>query len=683
MSLLDRLRRALAVKPDDGGTVLSPERARALEDALSLHEAGDLQGASAIYQGLLARNPRDADALHLTGLAAHQRGEQQRAVAWIRRAIAERPAAPRFHFNLGNALAALDETGAAAASFQRATELDPSHAAAWFNLGSAMARLNVYGNAAAALRRAFDVAPELPQLRQALAQALANAAAASQLPAAAYGEAARLLEHHWQLAGDTVEARLLLAYALQEDRQWSEASRHYSELIESLPDLEVAHNNLANCYNQLGRMREAIDHYREVLRLSPGNALAASSIVSCMNYDSDATPEQMLAAHTDWARRYAAPAAQAHANSRETGRRLRLAYVSPDLRRHPVSTLFAPVIERHDRERFEIVCYYNYPSADAVSNRIRAAADRWVDIHQWNDAQLTRRIREEGIDILVDLAGHTSYGRLRAYADKPAPVQVSWLGYFSTTGLVQMDAFITDPHSSPPGQDAWFSEKLLRLPDTRFTFEAHEFYPPPGAPRHCRPGAVSFGCLNNLAKLNDRVLAAWSGILEQLPESTLLIQAQALEDAPNREAFLSRCERAGIAASRVEIRRWSKLEEAARSYHDIDIALDPFPFCGGMTSFDALWMGVPVVTLAGQLLAGRQTAAMLANLGLSDLIAADTPSYVTLAVALATDSARLDRLRESLRPTFAASPLCDHEKFTRALESAFLELWRQWAAQSK
>ena len=683
MSLLDRLRRALAVKPDDAGRPQSVERTQLLERALLLHEAGDLQGARAIYERLLARDPRDADALHLTGLVSHQRGEHARALDLIGWAIGERPAAPRFHFNLGNALAALDQTRAAAASFRRAAELDPSHAAAWFNLGSAMARLNEHGNAAAALRRAFDLSPDLPDLRQALAQALANAAGAGELPASAYAEAIRLLEHHWQLAADPVAARLLLALALQEDRQWTEAARHYAALIEALPDLEAAHNHLANCYNQLGRMRDASEQYREVLRLSPGNALAASGIVSCMNYDGEATPAQMLAAHTDWARRFAAPAAQAHLNSREAGRRLRLAYVSPDLRRHPVSTLFAPVIERHDRERFEISCYYNYPGADAVTQRIRAAADRWVDIHQWNDDELARCIRNDGIDILVDLSGHTSYGRLRAYAGKPAPVQVSWLGYFYTTGLEQMDAFITDPHSSPPGQDAWFREKLVRLPDTRFTFEPHEFYPPPGAPRQRKPGAVSFGCLNNLAKLNDGVLAAWSRILERLPESTLLIQAQALEDAPNRESFLERCERAAIAGSRIEIRRWSKLEEAARSYHDIDIALDPFPFCGGMTSFDALWMGIPVVTLAGELLASRQTAAMLENLGLPDLIAADSQSYVALAVALAMDSARLDRLRATLRPAFAASPLCNHEKFTRALESAFLDLWRQWAAKSK
>ncbi len=676
MSLLGRLRRALTIKADVGGS--APQ----LERALSLHEAGDLQGAGAIYERLLASDPRDADALHLSGLLAHQRGEHASAAEWIGRAIAERPTAPRFHFNLGSALAALDQTAAAAAAFERAAALDPAHAASWFNLGSALARLDRHGNAAAALCRAFAIDPGLPGLRQALAQAMANAAGAGELPPGTYAEAAGLLEHHWQLAADPVEARLLLAYVLQEGRHWSAAAAHYAALIAAAPDLEIAHNNLANCYNQLGRMREAMGQYREVLRLSPENALAASSIVSCMNYDSDATPEQMLAAHVDWAGRFAAPGAarEKHLNSREPHKRLRLAYVSPDLRLHPVTTLFAAVIERHDRQSFEIVCYYNYPRGDAVTRRIMAAADRWVDIHDCNDAELARRIRDDGIDILVDLAGHTSYGRLRAYAGKPAPVLVSWLGYFNTTGLSQMDAFITDPHSSPPGQEAWFSEKLVRLPDTRFTFEAHAFYPLPGAPRQRKPGQVTFGCLNNLAKLNDHVLQAWSDILSQLPASTLLIQAQALEDAANREHFLARCERAGMARARIEVRPWARLEESARSYHDIDIALDPFPFCGGMTSFDALWMGVPLVTLAGETLPGRQSASMLANLGLSDLIAADAQSYAAIAVALAHDGARLDRLRATLRSTFAASPLCDHEKFTRALEAALRDLWQQWAA---
>ena len=674
MKWIDRLRRALAPGGEDA-------RLSNLEAGLILHESGDLGAAGKIYAGMLIRDPRDADALHLTGLIAHQRGEHDRALQLIQQAIAQRPSAPRFHFNLGNALVGLDKPREAAGSFQRAADLDPAHAASWFNLGAARARLNEHAKATAALRCAFALAPELPGLRQALAQALTNAAGSGELPALANGEAARLLIDHWQHAGDPVEARLLLAFALQEDRQWTHAATHYQALIAASPGLEAAHNNLANCYNRLGRMGEASDQYREVLRLSPNNALAASGIVSCFNYDIEATPDRVFREHLQWAKRFApAPAGRIeHLNSRAPGRRLRLAYVSPDLRRHPVTTMFAPVIERHDRSRFEITCYYNFPTEDVVTQRIRAAADHWEDIHRWNDDALARHIREHEIDILVDLAGHTSYGRLRAYAGRPAPVQISWLGYFTTTGMTQLDAFITDPYSSPPGQEVWFSEKLVRLPDTRFTLEPHAFYPVPGPPRRRKPGAVSFGCLNNLAKLNARVLAAWSDILGNLPESTLLVQAIALEDAPNREAFLIRCEQAGIARQRIELRPWIPLEESARTYHDIDIALDPFPFCGGMTSFDALWMAVPVVTLAGQLLAGRQTASMLANVGLADLIADDVDSYVALAVSLARDIARLDHLRASLRTTFAASPLCDHDKFTRALEHAYHDLWQQWA----
>ncbi len=676
MNLLDRLRRALAVTAPEKG------RAAQLERALALHESGDLAGAATHYAQMLASNPQDADALHLTGLLAHQEGDQLRALDLITRAIRAQPAAPRFHFNQGNVLAALERTPAAAESFRRAAELDPGHAASWFNLGSAQARLNPQGDAHVALRRAWELEPGLPGLRQALAQALCNVAGAGSLTSSAYREAVQLLADHWTEAIDPQEARLLLAYALQQNRQWSEAAHHYRAMLENFPDLEIAHNNLANCCNQLGQMTEAITHYREVQRLSPDNALAASSIVSCLNYDSEATPEQMLAAHTGWARRFAAAPLKAtqHANSRAAGRRLRLGYVSPDLRRHPVSTLFAPVIERHDPRQFEVFCYYNHPDEDAVTQRIKKAAQGWVDIHQWNDAALASRIQEDGIDILVDLAGHTSYGRLRAYAAKPAPVMVSWLGYFNTTGLAQMDAFISDVHSSPPGQETWFSEKLLRLPDTRFVFEAHEHYPPAGPARSRPAGAVTFGSLNNLAKLNDRVLAAWAGILKRLPDASLLIQALALEDAPNKTAFLQRCAAAGMDSARIEVRPWRNLEDSARTYHDIDITLDPFPFCGGMSSFDSLWMGVPVVTLAGRLVAGRQSASMLANLGLRDLIADSVAEYADVAVALAQDTARLDHLRATLRADFAASPLCDYDKFTRTLEAAYAHLWQDWAA---
>ncbi|MFM9972517.1 MAG: tetratricopeptide repeat protein, partial [Burkholderiales bacterium] len=672
MSWLTRLRRVFAAKTGNRGDMY--DGAALLERAIALHEAGNLGAAREIYADMLARDPRDADALHLSGVLSLQRGDNIHARHLIEKALEVRPAAPRFHFNLGNALAGLDMHGEAAKSYRRATELDSAHAPSWFNLGSALTRIESHREAVDALRHAFGISPDLPGLRLMLAQSLFNAASAGTLGIGAFAEAVALLRLHWQSAENPREARQLLAQCLQENHQWSEAAEHYLGLIEASPELEVAHNNLANCYNQLGRMDAAIAQYREVLRCSPENALAASAIVSCMNYASEATPATMLDEHVKWAKRFAPVPVRtnSHVNSRDTGRRLRVAYVSPDLRRHPVTTLFAPIIERHDKAKFEISCYYNYPREDQVTQRIRSAADHWVDIHRWNDITVSQQLRDDGIDILVDLGGHTSYGRLRAYAYKPAPVQISWLGYFATTGMAQMDAFITDPISSPPGQERWFSEPhLVRLPDTRFTFEPHEFYPPPGKPRQRTPGAVTFGCLNNLAKINSQVLNAWSAILERLPESSLLIQALALEDTPNRAAFLARCAAAGIAHSRIEIRPWTSLEVAASTYHDIDIALDPFPFCGGMTSFDALWMGVPVVTLAGELIAGRQTASILANLGLNDLVAENNHRYVDLAVSLAQHPDRLDSLRTSLRSTFAASALCDHDKFTRALEAAY------------
>jgi protein O-GlcNAc transferase len=299
MKLIDRLRRALAVGTGNHSATL-------LERALALHEAGDLEGAQEIYAEMLKRNVRDADALHLTGLIAHQRGDNARAQQLIGQAITARPTAPRFHFNLGNALAAQGKPREAAISFQRSASLDPAHAPSWYNLGSALARLDEHNKSAEALRRAFDIAPELPGLRQALAQVLSNAAGAGTLPPSAYHEAADLLLHHWHLSEDPVEARQLLALALKEDRQWTLAAEHYLALIDAFPNLELAHNNLANCYNQLGRMTDAIEEYREVLRLSPTNALAASGIVSCMNYNASA--KAMFEAHTDWARDFVGPA---------------------------------------------------------------------------------------------------------------------------------------------------------------------------------------------------------------------------------------------------------------------------------------------------------------------------------------------------------------------------------------
>jgi predicted O-linked N-acetylglucosamine transferase (SPINDLY family) len=354
--------------------------------------------------------------------------------------------------------------------------------------------------------------------------------------------------------------------------------------------------------------------------------------------------------------------------------------VSPDLRRHPDGAMFAPVIERHDPARVETFCYYNYPRGDAMTERMRRAAHHWRDVAGLDDATVADAVRADAIDILVDLVGHTKYTRMLVFARRPAPVQVSWLGYFNTTGLATMDYFVTDPVSSPAGQERYFVETLVRLPATRFCFEPPETMPEVGALPARRDGAVTFGCLNNLLKVNDRVLALWARILAAVPGARLLLQASALSDPLLQRDFRARAEALGIPPGRLELRPFVPVEQAARTYHDVDVALDPFPFCGGMTTLDALWMGVPVVTLPQVMIAGRQSASMLANLGLEALIAADEAGYVAAAVALARDLDRLAALRAGLRERFRASPLADYARFARDLEAAYAAMWARWVA---
>ena len=457
-------------------------------------------------------------------------------------------------------------------------------------------------------------------------------------------------------------------------------------MLNAQAGLATAHNRLANCYNQLGRMAEARSHYLEVCRIEPEFAHAWTSALACLNYDPDCPPEQAAADHRHWAGQVAAPfypKLARFACDRDPARRLRIGYVSPDLRRHPVSAIFAPILAAHDRSQVEVTCYYNFAGEDVITLRLKSLAEHWRPVAGIDDEALCERIRGDRIDILVDLAGHTSNNRLLAFARKPAPIQVSWLGYFNTTGLATMDYFISDPWSSPAGQERYYVERLLRLPHTRFCYQPPEYMPAVSPLPANTTGQVTFGCLNNLSKVNEKVLALWGEVLQAVPGAKLRVQAAALDDAPNRARFGELCARHGIAPARLELRGFVPIEHAPASYAAIDIALDPFPFCGGMTSLEALWLGVPVITLAGETIASRQSASMLMNLGMPELIAGNPVQYVNNAADLARDLPRLAALRAGLRQRFAASPLMDYAGFARELEAAYRGMWLSWIDQSQ
>lgn len=463
-----------------------------------------------------------------------------------------------------------------------------------------------------------------------------------------------------------------LAVRLEQKKRLSDALEHYRAILALGTESAALHANIANCLVRLGRGAEAVPHYRKAAELHPQSRHVRQSLLGALNFDPDVTPDEVFEAHREWGERLVASVEEPVSRSGGDNARIRVGYVSPDFRRHPVTYLFAPVLERHDRERFEIYCYDTVAKSDAVTERLKRASEHWADVAGWSDEIFARHVAQhDRIDILVDLAGHTTHSRLRAFAMRPAPVQVSWLGYFNTTGLATMNYFISDPHSSPPGQERWFTEELRRLPHTRFPYE-----PPDSAPEVAplparAAGRVTFGCFNNLSKVNDRVMALWARVLERVPGSRLKIVAMGLHDEGNREFWRERFASRGIASDRVELSQFMAHERLLAAYGGIDVALDPFPFAGGLTSLEALYMGVPVVTLYTPMLPGRQTISFLRNLGLDALIAPDEDAYVAAAVKLASDLDALAALRASLRARMRASPLMDYAGFTRDLEKVY------------
>ncbi len=400
--------------------------------------------------------------------------------------------------------------------------------------------------------------------------------------------------------------------------------------------------------------------------------------VYCPGYDAQALYEE----HRRWNRRHAEPLTKfirPHLNDPSPDRRLRVGYVSPDFRSHPVGRFLLPLLKSHDHQGFEIFCYASVLVADSVTEQCRARADVWRDVLGLSDKQVAHAIRQDRIDILVDLTMHMAYNRLLVFARKPAPVQVTYLAYCGTTGLDAMDYRLTDPYLDPPGQDGRiYSEQSVRLPETYWCYEPPREAPPVNALPALETQQVTFGCLNNFCKVSGPVLAAWSQLLQAVPHSRLLLHAGSGSHRDRVRAFLAA---QGISAERVAFIDWRPTAEYFGVYQRIDLALDPFPYGGGTTTCDALWMGVPVVSLAGQTAVGRGGLSLLSNVGLPELVARDCEQYVQIAVALAQDLSRLSQLRATLRDRVQASPLTNAPRFARNVEAAYRTMWQRWCAR--
>jgi predicted O-linked N-acetylglucosamine transferase (SPINDLY family) len=655
---------------------LAPDHAEAHNNlAILLHEQGRQEQAVAACARAIQLEPGRAEFHNNLGSLFRTAGRFDEAITAYSRALALYPEYAAACHNLGVALKDAGRLDEAIAAYSRAIGLRPDHAEGWNNLGVALAAAGRLDEAIDAYARAIGLRPDLAEAHSNLGNALGSRGRLDE----AFVASSRAVALAPGLAG----AHNNLGQVLCARGQLDEAVAAYRRAIALAPDHAAAHNNLGFVLKLQGRLDEALGCFRKAVELQGDFAAAASNAVYLLHFHPDYDAAAILAEHRRWDARFAAPLARSHAphtNEPAPDRRLRIGYVSPHLRNHVVGHFLATLLEQHDQRRFEAVCYADVTRPDEHTRRIQSAADVWRDVVGWTDDRMARQIREDRIDVLVDLAQHMAGNRLLVFARKPAPVQVTYLGYCGTTGLAAMDYRLTDPYlDSPGGGECVSSEQSVSLPETYWCYGPAAATPPVGALPASQSGRITFASLNNFCKVTAPTLDAWSRLLGTLPSAQMLLHAHAGSHRDRAREFLAG---RGVAPERLRFADMVPTDEYFRLYEHVDVALDPFPYGGGTTTCDALWMGVPVVSLAGRTAVGRGGLSILSNVGLPELVARDIDDYVKIAVNLASDLARLSGLRAGLRRRIERSPLMDAPRFARGVEAAYRTLWQRWCARS-
>jgi protein O-GlcNAc transferase len=612
-------RQAIELRPDYAGAISNL-------GALLLAR-GDAGKSIALFRRAAELEPAvGAHALNLGAALCGQRNFAEAALV-LSRLAAREPENAEAAFNLGNALGGLHRWRESAEQYQRVTALRPNHAGAWNNLGNVRKQLGDLRQATSAYQAALAVDPgSLPALNN-------------------------------------------LSCLLRTQRQFQEAETLLRDGLRRHGDHAPLWNNLGNVLKDSGRLDEAIECLRRSLVLDPSDAIAHSNLAYALTFQAT-EPEPILAESRRWHDRHAA-SIRPGSLQRPLHRRLRIGYVSPDFRDHCHAMFTIPLLAHHDREEFEIFCYSLVERPDAHTERIARHADVWRNVAALDDAALCDRIREDEVDILVDLAMHMANGRPLVFARRAAPIQVAYLAYPGTTGIPTMDYRLTDPRLDPPGYDAHYTERSVRLADSYWGYDPLTGEPAVSALPALARGFVTFGCLNNPCKITDLTLRLWAGVLHALPDSQLLLMAP---PGSGRAHLLARMEVVGIAADRVRFVPFQPRAEYLRTYREIDLGLDTFPYGGHTTSLDSFWMGVPVVTRVGSTCVGRAGLSQLHSLNLRELAAETDAAFVGTAVTLATDLPRLAKLRQELRARLQRSVLMDHAAFARNIEAAYRQM---------
>lgn len=686
---------------------LAPEHAKAYSGlGTILNDLHRIDEAEAALRRALDLDPGLNEAHNNLGLVLYATGRLDKAEACFRHVLSGNPDLAAVHANLAVVLKDLGRLTEAEAAFRAALDLAPEFVTARNGLGTVLMSLRRLSEAEQAFLQVLATMPDLAEAHNSLGNIHYHCGRLDAAEAAfrRVVDLAPDFEEGYNGLGNVLQARGHLADAESCYRQalalapryakaysnlgtvliglnrYTEAAEAFGQAVEIAPDMVEGLSNLGNVLNDLGRFDEAEPVFRRALKINPAFLPAHNNLLFCLNYTGRPAAETRKQAEVfGHMVESGVPCLDTAPLLAIRPARLRVGLVSGDLRRHPVGYFLETILSSLNPDRIEIIGYPTWNHTDAVTNRLRANMAEWTPLSGLSDDAAAARIRADGVHVLIDLAGHTAQNRLPIFARKPAPLQVAWLGYFATTGLSRMDYILGDPQVTPDHEAGHFTEAVWRMPNTYLCFTAPDVTVDVGPLPALTQGAVTFGSFNKVAKLNDAVVASWARVLHAVPGSRLLLIAHFMLDAAVRQGTINRFAAHGIPSDRLVLQGPTSRGDLLAAYNRVDIALDPFPFTGGATSAEALWMGVPVLTRKGDHFIAHQGETLLTNAGLTDWIARDDDDFVAKAVAATADLDALAALRAGLRAQVLASPLFDAPRFARQWEDA---LWQMWTRRA-
>jgi protein O-GlcNAc transferase len=608
---------------------------------MAYQQNGFLDDAITSYRKALNIDPNNSQLYLILGQLLDEKGQLDEAIVCYRKTLEVNPGMVDAYNRLGNTLQEKKEFAEAITFYQKAISINPNDPTAYINIGIAMHNNYNFNDAIIYLQKALSLNPNIEMTYN------------------------------------------YMGYSLFCQGKLEEAIKNFKSSLRINPDSPIALTQLGHIFQKQGKVIDADNCYRRALQIQPNDIILFEAFLVNLLYNSRYDAQTIFSEHLDFGKQFEVPLqsiAIFHTNKKIINKKLKIGYVSPDFRNHSVSHFIEPIIYSHNRNQFTVFCYSNVQRKDEVTSRIQNRADQWRNIAGMSDEKALELIRNDDIDILIDLAGHTAKNCMLLFARKPAPVQVTWIGYPATTGLSTIDYKLVDSYTDPAGMtEEFYTEKLLRMPECFLCYLPDKESPDIKRLPALRSDHITFGSFNNFPKASPIVIDLWTKILQAIYKSRLILKSTCFSDKSTSDYVSDIFIKNGISADRIELLPYDPSTRAhLNTYNRIDIGLDTFPYNGTTTTCEAIWMGVPVVTLAGNTHASRVGMSLLSNIGIPELIAKTSDEYISIAVRLANNLRHLQSLRDNLRGIMAKSVLMDENRFIIDLEKLYHTIWKEW-----